>query len=102
MADDLGRAFAFMARGDIGGLRSEATRFGRLHADERYPLRWDSNYLAVDALPDVSADELEADAEVAQAGAGFAHRSIFVRHEATASGLRRPSSPAAGTCTAAS
>jgi ribosomal protein S18 acetylase RimI-like enzyme len=88
MSDDLRRAFAFMARGDIGGLRSEPTRFGTLHADDRYPLRWDSNYLAVDALPaDVSANELEADAEVAQARAGFAHRSIFFRDAATAERL---------------
>lgn len=87
MADDLRRAFEFMARGDIGGLRAERTRFGTLHSDPRYPLRWDSNYLVVDRLDDISPDELEADVERAQAAAGFDHRSILLRDVDTADRL---------------
>ena len=88
MADELRRAFVFMERGDIGGPVAEATRFGTLHADPRFPLRWDSNYHAIDGLPlDVSADELEADVERAQAAAGFEHRCIFLRGLETAERL---------------
>jgi ribosomal protein S18 acetylase RimI-like enzyme len=88
MADDLRRAFEFMERGDIGGLHTERTRFGTLHSDPRYPRRWDSNYHAVDRLPeDVSADELEADVERAQAAARFGHRCMLFRDAATAERL---------------
>lgn len=88
MADDLRRAFAFMERGDIGGLHTERTRFGTLHSDPRYPRRRDSNYHTVDRLPEeVSADELEADAERAQAAAGFGHRCILFRDAKTAERL---------------
>jgi ribosomal protein S18 acetylase RimI-like enzyme len=71
MTDDLRRAFEFMERGDIGGLHTEHTRLGTLHADPRHPRRSDSNYHAVDRLPEeVSADELEGDVERAQAAVG--------------------------------
>jgi ribosomal protein S18 acetylase RimI-like enzyme len=57
--EDLRRAFALIAAGDMGGTRTEATRFGLAVFDERVPLRHDSNYLLVDELPEtVSADDL--------------------------------------------
>jgi ribosomal protein S18 acetylase RimI-like enzyme len=61
--DDLRRAFALIAAGDMGGTRSEASRFGLAVFDERVPLRYDSNYLLVDELPEaVSADDLVEEA----------------------------------------
>lgn len=84
MADDLRRAFEFMARGDAFGTNSEATRFGTSVWTPGLPLRHDSNYLLVDRLPDdVAAEELAADADRAQDAAGLAHRAIMVRHAKT-------------------
>jgi hypothetical protein len=61
--EDLRRAFAFVANGDMGGAHSEVSRFGLAVFDEALPLRYDSNYLLIDELPDaVSADELAAEA----------------------------------------
>jgi ribosomal protein S18 acetylase RimI-like enzyme len=52
MSDDLRRAFALLATGDMGGARTEASRFGLAVFDEGLPLRYDSNYLLVDELPE--------------------------------------------------
>jgi ribosomal protein S18 acetylase RimI-like enzyme len=63
VSEDLRRAFAFLAAGDMGGARMEASRFGLAVFDERLPLRYDSNYLLVDELPEaVSADDLVEEA----------------------------------------
>jgi ribosomal protein S18 acetylase RimI-like enzyme len=62
--EDLGRAFALIAAGDMRGARTEAARFGVAVFDERVPLRYDSNYLLVDELPEaVSAGDLAEEAE---------------------------------------
>src|SRR5437870_2353662 len=48
MRDELARAYAFMARGDMGGTRVAESPFGRaVYADE-LPRRLDGNYLWVD------------------------------------------------------
>jgi ribosomal protein S18 acetylase RimI-like enzyme len=61
--EDLRRAFELIAAGDMGGTRTEASRFGLAVFDERVPLRYDSNYLLVDELPEaVSADDLVEEA----------------------------------------
>lgn len=63
MDDDLQRAYALVAAGDMGGERTEASRFGVAVFDERLPRRYDSNYLLVDELPEaVSADDLAEEA----------------------------------------
>ena len=63
MDEDLRRAFALLAAGDMGGARTEPARFGLAVFDERVPLRYDSNYLLVDDLPEaVSADDLAEEA----------------------------------------
>ena len=63
MSDDLRRAFALLATGDMGGARTEASRFGLAVFDESLPLRYDSNYLLVDELPEaVPADDLVEEA----------------------------------------
>jgi hypothetical protein len=63
VSEDLRRAFAFLAKGDMGGAHREVSRFGLAVFDEALPLRYDSNYLLVDALPDaVSADDLAQEA----------------------------------------
>jgi ribosomal protein S18 acetylase RimI-like enzyme len=60
---DLRRAFELLAAGDMGGTRTEASRFGLAVFNERLPLRYDSNYLLVDELPEaVSADDLVEEA----------------------------------------
>jgi ribosomal protein S18 acetylase RimI-like enzyme len=60
---DLRRAYALVAAGDMGGERTEASRFGVAVFDERLPRRYDSNYLLVDELPEaVSGDDLAGEA----------------------------------------
>jgi ribosomal protein S18 acetylase RimI-like enzyme len=79
-ADDLRRAFEFLARGDMGGTRTEPTRFGTAVYDDRVAQRYDSNYLLVEKLaPATTADEVAADA------AEHGRRMIFFRDEAAAS-----------------
>jgi len=41
--EDLRRAFAFVANGDMGGARSEVLRFGLAVFDEELPLRYELN-----------------------------------------------------------
>jgi GNAT superfamily N-acetyltransferase len=61
--EDLRRAFEFVANGDMGGARTEVSRFGLVVFDDELPLRYDSNYLLVEELPDaVSADDLVEEA----------------------------------------
>jgi ribosomal protein S18 acetylase RimI-like enzyme len=63
VSEDLRRAFALIAAGDMGGAHTEAARFGLAVFDERVPLRYDSNYLLVDELPEaVSAGDLAEEA----------------------------------------
>ena len=78
MPDDLARAFAFMARADMGGERTEPARFGTAVFDDRVPRRYDSNYLLLDELPpEVAAEELAAEAE------RLGRPVVFFRHEAS-------------------
>jgi ribosomal protein S18 acetylase RimI-like enzyme len=63
VSEDLHRAFAFIATGDMGGARTEVSRFGLAVFDDELPLRYDSNYLLVDELPEaVSAGDLAEEA----------------------------------------
>jgi hypothetical protein len=52
MREELHRVFAFIATGDMGGARTEVSRFGLAVFDDALPLRYDSNYLLVDELPE--------------------------------------------------
>jgi ribosomal protein S18 acetylase RimI-like enzyme len=82
MADELERAFDFMARGDMGGTRAEPTRYGTAMFDDRVPRRYDSNYLLVGKLPpEVTARELADDAE------RHARPVVFFRHQASGEGV---------------
>ena len=78
MREDLRRAFALIAAGDMGGARSEPARFGLAVFDERVPLRYDSNYLLVDELPEaVTAGDL-----VEEAGR-LERRAVMIRDRRT-------------------
>lgn len=78
MSDELGRAYEFLVKGDMRGERTEASRFGVAVFDDTLPLRYDSNYLLVDRLPDaVAAGDL-----VGEAGR-LERPSIMVRDEGT-------------------
>jgi ribosomal protein S18 acetylase RimI-like enzyme len=59
--DDLRRAFAFIAVGDMSGARREPSTYGTAVFDEALPLRHDSNYLRVE-VDDVRADDIEREA----------------------------------------
>jgi ribosomal protein S18 acetylase RimI-like enzyme len=60
---ELRRALELIATGDMGGERTEPSRFGVAVFDARVPLRYDSNYLLVEELPgSVSAEELAREA----------------------------------------
>jgi ribosomal protein S18 acetylase RimI-like enzyme len=86
--DELRGAFDLLATGDMFGTRRADTRYGSLVWTPELPLRHDSNYVLVDALPaDVTADLLAKDAEEACAAAGVAHCCAFVRDAPTAERL---------------
>ena len=88
MHDDLARAYAFIARADMAGTRTEPFRWGRAVFMPECPLRYDSNYLLVADLPAaVDADALAAEADRIQGGAGLAHRSILVTDAARGDAL---------------
>jgi N-acetylglutamate synthase-like GNAT family acetyltransferase len=80
---DLERALDFLARADMAGSRTEPFRFGTAVLTPELPLRYDSNYLVVESLPDgVSAAELADEAERVQGSAGLGHRLLFFRDAA--------------------
>jgi ribosomal protein S18 acetylase RimI-like enzyme len=75
------RAFDFMTRGDMAGSCIEPFRFGTAVFTPDLPLRYDSNYLLVETLPDdASATELVEEAERVQGAAGLEHRLLFFRN----------------------
>jgi ribosomal protein S18 acetylase RimI-like enzyme len=59
MRDELARAYAFMARGDMGGTRIEESRFGTAVYTDELPSRFDCNYLRLerDAEPEALVAE---------------------------------------------
>lgn len=80
---DFDRAFDFMLRADMAGSRTEPFRFGTAVITPELPLRHDSNYLLVEALPDETpATELVEEAERVQGTAGLEHRLLFFRNAA--------------------
>jgi GNAT superfamily N-acetyltransferase len=59
--------------------RTERCRFGTAFFHERFPGRWDSNFVWVEApLEGVEARELAADADDVQGRAGLRHRNLIV------------------------
>ena len=70
MREELARAYAFLARGDMGGTRTEPSRFGRAVYTDELPRRLDGNYLWVEQEAD--PEELAAEA------ARLERRLIFV------------------------
>ena len=76
MPDELERAFAFMAKADMGGTTMEPSPFGTAVRAEEVPLRQDSNHLLVDRT-DAGATELAGELERLRL------RAIFVRDEET-------------------
>ena len=48
MRDELARAYAFLARGDMGGSRTVSSRFGRAVYTDEVPKRSDCNYLWIE------------------------------------------------------
>jgi ribosomal protein S18 acetylase RimI-like enzyme len=61
MRKELARAYAFLARGDMGGSRAEETQSGRAVFTDELPHRLDGNYLWVDryAEPETLVAEAE-------------------------------------------
>jgi len=70
MRDELARAYAFLARGDMGGTREVESPFGRAVYTDELPRRLDGNYLWVDRAAE--PEELAAEA------ARLERRLIFV------------------------
>jgi ribosomal protein S18 acetylase RimI-like enzyme len=70
MRDELARAYAFLARGDMGGTREVESPFGRAVYTDELPRRLDGNYLWVDR----EAEPKELVAEAAR----LERRLIFV------------------------
>jgi ribosomal protein S18 acetylase RimI-like enzyme len=70
MRDELARAYAFLARGDMGGSRIVASPYGRAVFTDEVPKRSDGNYLWVDR--EAEAEELVGEAKRLQ------RRLIFV------------------------
>lgn len=61
MGDELARAYAFLARGDMGGTRTEASSYGRVVYTDELPRRSDGNYLWVER--EAGPEELVAEAQ---------------------------------------
>jgi ribosomal protein S18 acetylase RimI-like enzyme len=61
MRDDLARAYAFLARGDMGGSRTAASPYGRAVYTDEVPERSDCNYLWIERGADPG--ELVAEAQ---------------------------------------
>ena len=77
---DFDRAFDFMTSADMAGSRTEPFRFGTAVFTPERPLRYDSNYLLVNRVPDgVTAGELAEEAERMQGAAGLSHRLLLFR-----------------------
>ncbi len=75
---ELGRAYEFLVKGDMRGERTEAARFGLAVFTDSLPLRYDSNYLLVDRLPDaVAAGDLAEEAR------RLGRPAVMVRDEGT-------------------
>lgn len=78
--NDFDRAFDFMTGADMAGSRTEPFRFGTAVFTPERPLRYDSNYLLVDNVPDhVTPAELSGEADRIQGAAGLPHRLLFFR-----------------------
>jgi len=60
MRDELARAYAFLAQGDMGGTREEESRFGTAVFTDELPRRLDGNYLRVER--EAAPEELIAEA----------------------------------------
>jgi len=102
MAEDLARAYAFMAKADMAGTRSERSEFGTAFYDDEVPLRLDSNFLLVERKADAEglADEARRlsrrmitfpDAEEGERLApAFAERRWLVRRHLLMAQLREP------------
>ena len=77
---DFGRAFEFMTNADMAGSRREAFRFGTAVFTPERPLRYDSNYLLVENVPEgVTAAELVEEADRVQGAARLPHRLLLFR-----------------------
>jgi GNAT superfamily N-acetyltransferase len=61
MRDELERAYAFLARGDMGGTREEKSPFGTAVFTDELPRRFDGNYLRVER--EAAPEELVAEAK---------------------------------------
>jgi len=61
MRDELERAYAFLARGDMGGSRTVSSPYGRAIYTDEVPKRSDCNYLWIER--DGDPDELVAEAQ---------------------------------------
>ena len=61
MREELARAYAFLARGDMGGTRAEETQSGRVVFTDDLPHRLDGNYLWVDRYAEPEALVVEAE-----------------------------------------
>lgn len=61
MRDELDRAYAFLARGDMGGTREEASPFGTAVFTDELPRRFDGNYLRVER--EAAPEELVTEAK---------------------------------------
>ena len=48
MRDELARAYAFLARGDMGGTREEQSPFGTAVYTDELPRRLDGNYFRLE------------------------------------------------------
>ena len=91
MKDDLSRCYDLVLRADMCGTRVERFPYGTAVFLPELPLRHDSNYLLVDALPEEDAvGRLVAAADDVQGGAGLAHRCLMFRDAALGNPLVPP------------
>lgn len=63
--------------------RTEPCRYGTAFFNDRFPIKWDMNYVRVEAIePDTTAADVAEEVERVQGEAGLEHRKIHVDDEA--------------------
>ncbi len=102
MSDELARAYAFLARGEMAGERREPSQVGTAVFDDAVPKRLDSNFLRVERAVEPEAVLEEAkrlnrrmihieDAELGERLAPFfAERGWIIRRQIVMAQLREP------------
>ena len=67
----------------LSATRTESCRYGTAFFNEKFPIKWDMNYVRVESIdPETTAADVAEEVERVQGAAGLDHRKIHVDDEA--------------------